>query len=92
MKAKNKLALLLRLAFLEGINRNRTIFSITPPSRIWVFSERITFYADGAVKAGSGTTAYAFFIWDKQQEESSTEVRWFKPGYKRKFSQAGDLT
>jgi hypothetical protein len=43
-QAKYKLALLLRLAFLEGGNRGKTIFTNSPPSRVWVFSERITFY------------------------------------------------
>jgi hypothetical protein len=43
--ARRKFALLLRLAFLEGANRARTIFGKCPPTRIWVFSERITFYA-----------------------------------------------
>jgi hypothetical protein len=32
------------LAFLEGVNRWNTIFSRMPPARVWVFSERITFY------------------------------------------------
>jgi len=47
----------LRLAFLEGANRANTIFHKAPPSRVWVFSERITFYMKGAQVAGSGTTA-----------------------------------
>src|SRR5207237_7624221 len=63
--ANQKFALLLRLAFLEGANRQQTIFSKAPPSRVWVFSERITFYPAGAVQKGSGTTAYAWFVWDK---------------------------
>src|SRR6266478_2817313 len=41
-QAQKKLALLLRLAFLEGANRAETIFFAHPPSRVWVFSERIT--------------------------------------------------
>lgn len=80
--ANKKLALLLRLAFLEGVNRANTLFKDTPPSRVWVFSERITFYAAGAEKKGSGTTAYAWFVWDKDNTNSS-ELRWIKPGYKR---------
>lgn len=80
-----KFALLLRLAFLEGANRARTIFSDCPPARVWVFSERITFYPSGAVKKGSGTTAYAWFVWDKKSSED-TELRWLKPGYKAKYS------
>ena len=80
-----KLALLLRLAFLEGANRARTIFSECPPSRVWVFSERITFYPTGAEVKGTGTTAYAWFLWDGDAP-GRTELKWFKPGYKAKFS------
>ncbi len=76
-----KFAVLLRLAFLEGANRQRTIFTDTPPSRVWVFSERITFYPAGAVQKGTGTTAYAWFVWDKDAQPG-TEMKWLKPGYK----------
>ena len=83
-KASRKFALLLRLAFLEGANRANTIFSRCPPSRVWVFSERITFYPAGAIQKGTGTTAYAWFVWDKNA--SGTELKWFKPGYKARYS------
>jgi hypothetical protein len=84
-RAERKFALLLRLAFLEGANRQRTIFTDAPPSRVWVFSERITFYPAGAVQKGTGTTAYAWFVWDKDAA-SGTELKWFKPGYKALYS------
>lgn len=84
-RAGKKFALLLRLAFLEGANRQRTIFTQAPPSRVWVFAERITFYPAGAVQKGSGTTAYAWFIWDKDAP-TGTELKWFKPGYKARYS------
>lgn len=84
-KADRKFALLLRLAFLEGANRQRTIFTGTPPSRVWVFSERITFYPAGAVQKGTGTTAYAWFVWDLENP-SPTELKWFKPGYKARYN------
>lgn len=82
--AKNKCAFLLRLAFLEGGNRYRTIFSKHPPTRVWVFSERITFYPAGAVKKGTGTTAYAWFVWDKGGQPGRSELKWFAPVYKSK--------
>jgi hypothetical protein len=82
--SRHKFALLLRLAFLEGVNRTNTIFSRCPPSRVWVFSERVTFYPAGASVKSSGTTAYAWFVWDK--EAKGTELKWFKPGYKARFS------
>ena len=86
-RSKRKFALLLRLAFLEGANRANTIFARHPPNRVWVFSERITFYPAGAVQKGTGTTAYAWFVWDKDAP-GTTELKWFKPGYKSKFSNA----
>lgn len=85
--ARKKFALLLRLAFLEGANRANTIFRECPPSRVWVFSERITFYMHGATQTGSGTTAYAWFVWDKEAP-NGTELKWLKPGYKAMFAKA----
>lgn len=84
-QSNRKFAFLLRLAFLEGANRSNTIFSVCPPSRVWVFSERITFYPSGANRTGSGTTAYAWFVWDKEHS-GPPELAWLKPGYKAKFS------
>jgi hypothetical protein len=83
-RAANKCAFLLRLAFLEGGNRYRTIFSKHPPARVWVFSERITFYPAGAVKKSTGTTAYAWFVWDKGEQPGRSELKWFAPIYKSK--------
>ena len=74
-KADRKFALLLRLAFLEGANRANTIFARNPPSRVWVFSERITFYPAGAEAKGSGTTAYAWFVWDKDSRNRAAMVQ-----------------
>ena len=82
--SEKKFALLLRLAFLEGANRQKTIFTKHPPSRLWIFSERITFYPHGAVQKGTGTTAYAWFVWDKDAP-GSTELKWLKPEYKAKY-------
>lgn len=83
--AKKKFALLLRLAFLEGANRANTIFANSPPSRVWVFSERITFYPSGVEPRGTGTTAYAWFVWDKDAGGRS-ELKWLKPGYRARYS------
>ncbi|MEP9354843.1 class I SAM-dependent methyltransferase [Xanthobacter sp. KR7-65] len=80
-QASRKVCLLLRLAFLEGGARHRSLFATTPPTRVWVFSERITFYPKGAPQAGSGTVAYAWFVWDKEAL-GSTELRWFPAGTK----------
>lgn len=80
--AQKKVALLVRLAFLEGQERYKEIFEVTPPARVWVFSERITMYKKYAEdKSGSGTTAYAWVVWEKEHE-GPTELKWIKPGFK----------
>ncbi len=85
-QATHKLCLLLRLAFLEGANRRRTIFATMPPARVWIFSERITFCPAGAVVRGTGTTAYAWFVWDKQSANRGTELKWLPLGYKARYA------
>lgn len=80
----SKLALLLRLSFLESATRFNSIFSIKPPTRVWVFSERITFYPNGIQTAGTGTLAYGWFVWDKTSTKNKTELKWIAPGFKPK--------
>lgn len=80
--ATKKYAFLLRLAFLEGVKRQDTIFNISPPSKVWIFSERITFYPKNANRKGSGTTAYAWFVWNKDHK-GATEIGWLPTGYKK---------
>ncbi|MDP4891058.1 hypothetical protein [Cypionkella sp.] len=83
--AGRKFALLLRLAFLEGAGRQHSIFKKAPPSKVWVFSERITFYPKNVVQKGSGTTAYAWFVWDRDHS-GPTQLCWLPTGYKAKYS------
>lgn len=64
-----KVALLLRLAALEGAGR-RAIFETTPLARVWVFSRRLTIYragmapAGGGAKPSGGVVAFAWFVWE----------------------------
>lgn len=80
--AKKKTAMLVRLAYLEGQTRFKTIYNVNPPSRVWVFSERITFYKKGAKVKGSGTTAYCWAVWDSEDTSGKTELKWLAPIYK----------
>ena len=67
-----KLALLVRLQFLEGIKRGE-FFSRHPPATVWVFSKRLSFNVDGKFKSG-GVMAFAWFVWKKDITE--TKVKW----------------
>jgi hypothetical protein len=80
--SRKKLALLLRLAFLEDVNQFHTLFQHTPPNRVLVSTERVTFYSSGMDQKGSGTTAHAWLVWDKEAEPGDPRLKWLKPGYK----------
>lgn len=73
--AHNKLAMLLRLAFLEGQVKGKDLFVHHPPSRVWVFSKRVTFYPKGAEVKSSGTQAFAWYVWDKEHT-GPTQLGW----------------
>lgn len=60
-----KVAMLLRLACLEGTERGE-IFASSPLARVWVFRRRLTMTRgnyEGDVKQG-GMLAFAWFVWE----------------------------
>ena len=70
-RSTGKVALLLRLAFLEGQKR-KLLFQQIRPARVWVFSKRLTMYRDGEVTKGSGHIPFAWFVWDHAHADVAT--------------------
>ena len=73
----NKVAMLLRLLFLEGKSR-RMLFEEFPPKTVYVASGRIRCAKNGdfdSIKSGSAQ-AYAWFVWEKGYGGETT-VKWF---------------
>ena len=69
-----KIAMILRLTFLEGKKRRQLIFNSDKPRKIYVFSERVLMAKDGIMPQGSAV-AYAWFIWEKGYK-GNTELFW----------------
>lgn len=80
--ASQKVCFLLRTAFLESRRRYGSFYQLTPPSKLLVFTERLSMYPKGHDVNGGGTTSYAWFIWDKQDESGITKIEWIAPGLK----------
>lgn len=59
-----KVAMLLRLNFLEGQKR-RELFEKFPPIRIYVFSKRINCPKNGLEIGQHSTMCFAWFVWEK---------------------------
>lgn len=75
----NKVAMFLKLQFLEGKSR-RELFEKYPPKRIWVSSSRLLCAKNAEferMKEGGGSAvAYAWFIWEKGYKGKTT-ISWF---------------
>lgn len=65
-----KVAMLLKLGFLEGPTRADLHDGVRALSRVWVIRRRVTFLKDGHEHIPSngkaGIHSYAWFIWDRQ--------------------------
>lgn len=70
-----KVAMLLKLTFLEGAKR-KELFKKYPPKRIYVFSSRIGCWRNG-IKPDKAQNAvcYAWFIWEKGYQ-GEPHIRW----------------
>jgi len=71
-----KVAMFLRLQFLDGLNRYE-LFKNCPPKRVHVFSRRIRCAKDGnftQYKSG-GIQSNAWFVWEKDYQ-GKTEIDW----------------
>lgn len=68
-----KVALFLRLAFLEGVERGRYLPG-TPLARVWVMSRRVPIARGKMVDPGDGhgVIAFAWFVWEHGHEGPAT--------------------
>ena len=62
-----KMALLCRLAWLEGVERHDELFTQRKLARVWVFSARQTLWhgEDDLAETTGGMTAFAWFVFDR---------------------------
>lgn len=65
--AQRKVALLLKLVFLEGSGRYN-FFKSSPLKTVYVFCKRQPIWRRGEVGKNSGLIAYAWFVWDKSYD------------------------
>ena len=69
-------ALLVRTAFLEGVERHR-LFSEHPPAVVAQFAERVPMVKGRLDRAASTATSYAWIVWARGNTD--TRLRWIPP-------------
>lgn len=75
-----RVIMFLKTTFLEGKQRKKLIYDINPPRYVFQYSERILCAKNGDFdymrRHGGSAVAYCFMIFQKQNDEKKTEVRW----------------
>ncbi len=72
----NKVAMFLKLQFLEGKAR-RQLFSTAPPIRVWVSSSRLKCAMNGKFdEMTESAVCYAWFVWEKGYK-GDPAIKWF---------------
>lgn len=74
LKPGAKLAMFLRLQYLEGASRYNKIFKENPPKTVYVFIKRQTSSKVDDFSVGSAV-AYCWYVWEKGFRET-TEIKW----------------
>lgn len=72
--ARWKVAMLLKLNFLEG-QRRRPFLEASPLRTVYVFSKRLSFDKGDEAGKGNGLLAYAWFVWD-QRYHGRPQLHW----------------
>lgn len=81
-------AVFVRSAFLEGIERYRSLFRTRPPWAIYQFAERVVIHKGKLAPKGSTATAYCWVVW-RHCCEAEPFFRWIPP-CRREMERAGD--
>lgn len=77
--AKNKVAILMPLRYLSSKARYTELYASFPPSRVYVYMERICIAKNGDfekyAEAGANKEIYAWYIWEKSHS-GDTILKW----------------
>lgn len=80
--SEHGVAMIVRSAFLESVGRHERLFSVTPPSHVLQFTERVVMHKGRLAPEGSTATAYCWLVWLQGWEED-TVFNWIAPCRKR---------
>lgn len=69
--ANSKVAMLLKLNFLEGQKRYE-LFKSTPLKKVYIFSKRLSFDKGDEKGKGNGVLAYAWYVWEHGYNDAPT--------------------
>ena len=79
-----------RISFLEGRKRYKNLFNVIPPSKVFVFSERVNMMHGRLDKEASSAVCYAWYVWEKLETTGETKLFWFGDGTHKALERESD--
>lgn len=73
--SKRKVAMFLKIQFLETQKRWHNLLKFNPPSKVYVFVKRIKCYKNNEPTSYLGAICYCWFVWDKEYDGEPI-IRW----------------
>lgn len=89
--ARDGVAVFVRLAWLETLDRYERLFGPRPPWRIAQFSERCALVKGRWDPEASTATSYVWVIWRTGHKERLPHFQWIPPGQKESLTRLADL-
>jgi hypothetical protein len=87
--AKHGVAIIQRVAFLEGQDRYERLYSKRPPQLVAQFAERVPMNRGTCYHTNSTATAYAWMVWTTNPVWSRTQLTWI-PVCREQLERPGD--
>ena len=73
--SRRGVAIFERTSFLEGVGRFENLYSVTPPSAVLQFAQRVPIHKGRLVRNGSTATAYCWVVWLREKPRLSAPLR-----------------
>lgn len=86
--ARHGVAMLVRIAFLEGVKRLRDLYRDNPPKYVAVFAERVPMFEGRLEEEGKSATCYVWLVWHKGYR-GDPHLVWI-PSCRRRLEREGD--
>jgi len=77
--ARCGVAMLTRTVFIESVGRYERLFSVTPPSVVAQFTERVPMVRGRIDKKASTATGYCWIVWNKADDGQPPRIAWIPP-------------
>jgi hypothetical protein len=79
-EARHGVAMLVRTAFIESVDRYRKLFKPRPPTIVATFVERLAILKGRTCRAARSATSYSWLVWDLDRRAAPDPVlRWIPP-------------